>query len=72
LKKLNIDLMRQLKEVSDQKYDSGSQGQLLRQICESSYYMIQQLSQSKKTALRDRIKCLEDEISQLRKKVTDD
>jgi hypothetical protein len=34
--------------------------------------MIQQLSQTKKSALRDRIKCLEDEIGQLRKKVTDD
>lgn len=73
LKRINVDLVRQLKETSDLLQDQLNEGnnelkcekltQLLRQVCESNYYMLQQLSQTKKSALRERIKCLEDEIA---------
>ena len=41
------------------------QAKLLRQICESNYILVQQVTSGKKTALKDRIKELEEELAGL-------
>ena len=42
---------------------------LLRQVCESNYLLVQQVSQVKKHALRERLKVLEDENAELKRKI---
>ena len=39
------------------------QAKLMRQICESNYHLVQQISQVKKSALKERIRILEEELS---------
>ena len=44
---------------------SVQQAKLIRQICESNYHLVQQVTQVKKNALKDRIKVLEEELCSL-------
>ena len=41
------------------------QAKLMRQICESNYHLVQQVTQVKKSALKERIKVLEEDLTQL-------
>lgn len=41
------------------------QAKLMRQICESNYHLVQQVTQVKKSSLKDRIRVLEEELSTL-------
>ena len=45
------------------------QSKLLRQICESNYHLVQQITQVKKSALKERLKVLEDENTELKRKI---
>ena len=55
-----------LGETESKEY---TQSRLMRQICESNYYLVQQITQVKKNALRERLRVLEDENAELKHKI---
>ena len=62
---LSLDRNQLREEGMPRQSVEVKQAKLMRQICESNYLLVQQLTQVKNSALRDRIKVLEEELATL-------